>query len=282
LGIWTGQASANNAADLEGSEVLAYPRDWLAIPSSTLTSDIVEYFNALYKTPANRDIRWEWAYTLAAMNARDDNTNDRQALLSFLRQYGSLPTYGQLVGVKAADVITIRANQGEFDVHLAGVTSAGMSEAQRTLTVSFLRGLVGKIDFMNATPCSKPTNVTVSLSYHSLFFRERMLSPTVAILSARYKVLCLGTRAVPLSTLSPSAPTTGVDQVNLNWSLVRWGLALPDTMRDPKVPDNIADWDNYDDVAKLAKSDGLYIYGNGRDPTIDEVIAAGSAPHPAN
>jgi hypothetical protein len=74
----------------------------------------------------------------------------------------------------------------------------------------------------------------------------------------------------------------GFDRVFLNSSLVAWGLALPDTVEAPKLPDNIAKWDSLAEAAQQAKSKGFYIYGSVRDPTIDEVIAAGIAAHPAN
>lgn len=285
VGIWAGQRSATNAAALEGNIIFSYPRDWTETPTSTTTSDIVDYFNLLYKTPANRGVLWEWAYILATMNVRDDNTSDRPALLAFLRQYGSVPTSGKVVAIKAPDVITISADQGQFDIHLAGVTSEGMSDAQKDMTVSFLRGLTERTDFllMNMTACSRPGNLNVSLSYHSLFFKGRMLSPLVVVRSAPFTALCLGTRVVPVSTLGPHAPKTGFDELYLNSSLVSWGLALPEKVEDPKLPDRLADWDDYEAASKQAKKDGLYIYGSQRDPSIDQIIAAGSTEqHSAN
>jgi hypothetical protein len=82
--------------------------------------------------------------------------------------------------------------------------------------------------------------------------------------------------------VGPYAPREGFDQVFLNSSLVAWGLVLPDTVLDPKLPDSIVKWGSFVSTAEQAKSKGLYMYGSARDPTIDRIIGAGNAAHAAN
>ena len=51
---------------------------------------------------------------------------------------------------------------------------------------------------------------------------------------------------------------------------------MPDQEIDPKWPEAFANDRNVIDAANEAKERKLYIYGDSRDPLIDEIVAYGS------
>ena len=205
LGIWTGIRSRDIANNLTIRVPPRNPKDWIEIPSRTTTTDIVDYFNLLYKTPTNRLIQWEWAYIVAAMKARDDDTDDGLALVSFLRDHSSLPVAGSIYSVVAPDLITIKTQQGMFDVHLEGVTSEGLSSAQREVATAFLRGMLFGDSALQAfltgrKECEGAGNLPVSLDFRVQLFRGNVLSATVAVDS--HRSICLKNRRVQISELN--------------------------------------------------------------------------------
>lgn len=72
-------------------------RDWLASPGRSTAGDVVRYFNELYESPANREIRWHWAYFLAASRARDDTPQERLALADGLVGCGFMKPDDRLI-----------------------------------------------------------------------------------------------------------------------------------------------------------------------------------------
>lgn len=245
LGVWAGGRSRTTGDSLIGDAAWRGTRDWLEVPASTTTADIIDYLNLLYKTPANRSIQWDWAYILATMNARDDDTDDRLSLITFLRDHGSIPTSGEIVGVKAPDTITIKAEQGTFDIHLEGVTSKGLTDGQRRTTIAFLNGLSHGDDKLLALLhkrqfCEKSSNLGVSLAYQTQFFQDgKTLSAIVKI--DKYSSLCLDGRNVGVTELDPDGAATFADEVQLNKLLVSSALAFPDEDVDPKWGKAVAD-----------------------------------------
>jgi hypothetical protein len=274
-GIWAGTDSRTIGYNLTGSALSRFPRDLLDVPSGTTIGDIIDYFDALYRTPANRGIKWHWAYILAAMNARDDNSDDRLSLIKFLRQHESVPTSGEIVGVKAPEVVTIKSEQGTFDVHLEGVTSEGLSEAQRQTVTAFLLSVARADSISIAIPadrevCGNPGNLSVRLVYRSQFFRNGETLSAILTVQPFLWWICLKDRAVRVSNLDPGGAATFYEELYLNDLLLSSGLALPE-------PGDDADpnWAMFSYEADTANEQGLYIYGAGRIPLIDDIIAHG-------
>lgn len=288
IGIFVGQKSTL-LGDFSGSIVASHRRNWVAVPPTAHVPDFINYFDMLYNIPANRDITWEWASILAAMNARDDSTTDGAALIRFLREHTALPTSGEIVGVKAPDVITIMSSQDQYDIHLDGVTSKGLTDAQQNMAIAFLRGL-SQADLDQGSGCNKPSHLPVVLVYRTQLFQNGGALSAIVMLSP-FITVCDNGVNLPLFNLSgyffedfgfmmqqrPNLVQSGPELLDLNRLLVSSGLALPDPVVDPKWPDAIAnDRSLIESAAREAKQRKLYVYGDGRDPVIDEVIAYGS------
>jgi len=291
LGIWAGERSRSTGDSLIGP--WRGTLHWLEVPESTTTTDIIDYFDLLYKTPANRGILWHWAYILAAMNARDDDSDDRLPLIRFLRDHGSLPTSGYIVGAKAPDIITVKTDQGQLDIHLEGVTNKGMNDAQRNRATAFLDALSSgsdselqvrlevwfaeqrSIEPTRKTACDKPPGLPVSLEYHWQLFQDgKTLSASV--FTDTGSVVCLKDRKIQITELDPEGTMTYREALSLNDLLISIGLALPDQDVDPKWPEAIANQRHQNRVPEDTKSKGLYIYGTSRVPVIDGIIAHGT------
>src|SRR5687767_2780158 len=107
-GIWTGIETRARADRLAGNNPNYYfGVDWASSRSGTRVGDIERFFSSLYAAPAHRAISWTDAYLLAALNGRDDDSNDQAGLLRMFRDGASLPTTAKLVGVKNANTLLV-------------------------------------------------------------------------------------------------------------------------------------------------------------------------------
>lgn len=266
-GIWMGNAGRTTADDLIGDAAGYYSqRDWMKIPDTTTIGDIVEYINLLYHTPANRKIEWTWAYILAAMNARDDDSDDRLALLSFLREHNSVPTSGNLVGVKGPDMITVLSDGQQFDVQLSGVSGSGLTKSQHDRAAAFLRGLL--LNAFYGQTCDKPSSTTVFLQYGTQLFRQgKQLTASVKI--SGLSAICLGNRPITIESL---VGNTNASYLYLNFFMLSHGLALADDDVDPKWPNEIRQAMGQGYAVRAGKESGLYLYGEKVDPGIEKIL----------
>jgi S1-C subfamily serine protease len=268
--MWAGDEARSVAnALLDESPYFYGRRDWLAVPESTNINDITSYFDLLYRTPANRKISWAWAYILAAMNTRDDDSDDRLALLAFLREHETVPLDGEIVGIRAADVVTISSGGRTFNVHLSGVSTEGLTDSQRDRVINFLNG-ISKATWVG-TPCNAAKNTSVDLVYDTQFFRNgKQLSATLRISSIL--AFCLGDRQLSIAELSGGERNF----LNLSYFLVSSGLMPPENNIDPTWPQEIQRTARYEFVLEDAKKRGMYLYGESASPVIDEVIRYGA------
>lgn len=275
-GIWVGQSSRINADDAGGSSSFRYPRDWLSTPDSTMAGDVIDYFDLLYKTPANRSVTWEWACILAAMNARDDDSDDRLSLLKFLREHGSIPFSGTLVGVKGPDVVTIHSDQGTFDVKLDGVSSEGLSASQKLAATAFLKGMQHGDSYFSASMCNPAKNLPVALAYKYQFFDGNMLAADLQI--ANLGVMCSNGVVIDPTELWKGIGWPAIPQaLSLNYFLIEAGLLRPDEKTDPKWPDALIQARPAGSLTDKATAGHLYIYGNETVPVVEKIAAQGAA-----
>ncbi|QEX16839.1 hypothetical protein FRZ44_21340 [Hypericibacter terrae] len=280
FGMFAGISTRSWAVRLQGNRVSDIPRGWTVMPSSTTVGDVESYFDQLYRTPANREIKWEWAYILAGMNARDDDSNDSRSLLKFLREHGDVPTSGNLVGATGPDTIVVRTDKGDFEVKLEGVTADGLTPQQKATATAFLKGLSQSDSFINAiykgrAVCKPPEGANVTLNYGTqIFSDDNQLSATVTLLN--FDELCMGNQPVTLEYLAKAGgfadPST---EISLNALVLSIGLALPDTQADPKWPEAIVRDRDLSSVSERAKEAERYIFGPGRNGLIDQVVNIG-------
>jgi hypothetical protein len=266
-GIWAGiRASDTNGRLLNLDGRSSYSLDHLAAPEQTTIGDIISYFDRLYETPANRDISWSYAYILAAQNARDDDQNDRLALIGFLREHKRLPSSGEIVGVKSADTITLKDGDMIFDVTLAGVRVP----PETASTVKVLINAISKGTWFSE-PCAKAGPTYVDLAYSDEFFDEqKRLVAYVRIPS--YIDACVGPELVNFHE-------EGVEFTPLNFFLVRQGLALALPDSDPLWNDKRKRMREYLlSAEKGAAEKKLYVHGGSRSEIIERLTATPQNP----
>ena len=234
-------------------------RDYLDMPEHTTIGDVVDYFDQLYETPANRSIRWPYALLLAAMKARDDDSDDRLALIKLLREFHDIPTRAYLVDVKSPNVVTLKAGDKVFDFRLSLISADGLSPAQRESVMKFIKAF-SKLGFLS---CDIPARLSITYPYD--LFRDNMLSGELMFESNLY--LCGGSKPVAMFDL---LGRTGLE--SLNELLLRSGLARLDSYVDPKWPKDTADLFIPRIAAETAQKKQLYIYGGQKDPFVDAVL----------
>lgn len=261
-GIWTGMDTNGISRSLNGDDrMVSLSLDHAAIPPETTTGDIMAYFDKLYSTPANRKIDWSYAYMLAALNARDDDENDRLALVSFLREHSGLPTVGTITAIKGPDTLVIQSGAETFEVALAGITIPAEA-ADRAEAI--LRALaIGSYNV--GTPCAKPEPTYVTLAYlDEIFDANKRLVATVRIGSLQGA--CIGSRFVDFH--QANARFTPI-----NYFLVRNGLALPREITDQLWTQERKSLHEGLELAKgVAEAQGLYIHGNATTTTIEQLL----------
>ena len=261
-GLWTGIDATRTAQELNGDDrMISLTVDHLAVPSETTTGDIITYFDKLYATPVNRKIDWSYAYLLAALNARDDDENDRLTLIAFLREHPGLPTGGNIIAVKGPTELTIQSVTETFDIVLTGIV-VPPTFGSRVETI--LRALaIGSYNV--GTPCAEPRSTYVSLAYlDEVFDSKKRLVATIRISSIQGA--CIGSRFVDFH--QPNARYTSV-----NYFLVRNGLAIPSDLTDQLWTGERKSLHESLEMAKAsAAAAGLYIHGNQTTPVIEQLL----------
>jgi hypothetical protein len=260
-GIWVGQQVQATTLQMTGDTgTVWFGTDWASVPPDTSVGDIMDYFDKLYETPANRKIEWHNAYLLAALFMRDDDENDRLSLLTFFRSNGELPTDGKIVGVKSTNVLQIESKDKTFDVRLDRVV---VPDSMKSKAEAFLKGLRfgaygGKCDTPKPTP--------VSLYYGTeLFDDQGRLTADVRISSS--VDICVGGKPVPLEQGDYSF-------TNIGYYLIAHGLAEKDPRIDPKWSDDRKGFDT--DYSKNAREAKLYMFGDQTDLRIE--VISGTVP----
>jgi hypothetical protein len=253
-GIWIGKQVRTEALQMSAQTgSIWFGMDWSSTPPETTVGDIAEYFDRLYETPVNRKIQWDKAYLLAALYARDDDENDRLALLTFLRSNEALPTEGEIVGVRSPNVLAIKSGDKTFDVRLDGVVVPQNIAAKAE---AFLKGLA----LAGFGSCEAPQPTPVSLYYRrELFDDQSRLTADVRIQS--YMQICVSGKPVHL---------TEGNFTNVGYYLISHGLAEQDTRTDPKWSDN-RNRKSSIDPAEKAKEAKMYLYGDTTDPIIEMI-----------
>lgn len=267
-GMWAGMATNETSAALSGDASLHFfERDWSATPESTTIADLMGYFDRLYSTPANRPIQWRWAYILAAMEARDDDSDDRLSLIRFLRQNENVPTSGVLVGARTADTVIVRSNDKDYDIHIDGVSAAGLTDKQRHTATAFLNGLA-KSSF---TDCDDASATFVKIIYDwSMFQGDNRLSGGVLIQTPN---ICIGKAAVSISDIIGS----NVSVLNVGYAMLTRGLAYQDKYVDPKWPEDASRDRRSDYNVRKAREQALYVYGGEEVPAVEKIIRANAS-----
>lgn len=268
-GIWVGLETRRLGNELVGqssSDLLSF--DHTTAPNETTMGDLTKYFDKLYSYPVNRRILWPYAYLLAVLNARDDDSNDRLALVRFLRDYGSLPLGGSLAKVISVNTIMVKTRTGELHkVKLAGVASDGTSAEVQSTALN----LLAKLQHARYGKCQTDNDegpVTVSLRYKDQFFdSDNVLSAYVAIYGGH---ICKDGEAVSLQSI-----WDGINTFELNSLLLRNGLAKAVKETDPawtKERRRIREW-NTEWGEKRAKDQKMYSFGNIKNPWIELVVS---------
>lgn len=263
-GIWIGLAAEKLSLELTDSSPF-WVKDFTASPNSTTIGDILTYYDKLYETPANRSIHWSWAYILAAMNARDDDSDDRLSLVRLLRSGKTPPTYAELVRAKTATTLQVKTDSSQFDIDLVGTSDKELSQKEKERAIDFLNG-IRKMSYLSCRTAQPPK---ISLQYSTgIFVGDNHLAANAAVYG---DVVCDGNKEVPLSSLGLGT------KKSINFIMVRFGL-LHATLNDldPKWPDQTRNFIDFSYAYESAKSEALYIHGKNRNPTIDTIIEIGS------
>jgi len=265
-GIWAGSQTRSLSDGLiNAAPSYFFGRDWMQVPAETTVGDVEKQFDQLYQTPANRGITWHWAYILAAMVLRDDDSTDRTPLIKFLRAHpDGLPMGGTLVGVTAPDQLVIRSNHNNYSVHIEGISASKLNEEQRNRAMAAVRTLLSRVTFGD---CSRGPTPSVSLSYNFQFFHQGILSADMTITGERF---CLGGSSVSY----PDLKWSGYN-MSLSGFLLSRGLVGADPIVDPKWSDSrTKDFRLYFNN-EAARNNGLYLFGPKTDPAIDKIIEYG-------
>jgi len=269
-GIWTGLKIARLNANFNGNRIVSIFRnyDFTGLPEATNVGDIVDYFDKLYSYPVNRNIDWRYAYILSALNAKDDDSNDRLSLVRFLRDYKELPTIGVWIETKSIDRIVVSVDGQNLEVKLAGVSSSGVSEETKATALNVLN----KLMFLDWLPCTEePTRATVALTYpDDLFYEDGTLTASVEVYGLG---VCLNERAVTTQELYGSS----ISDFILNDFLLRKGLARPEGAYDPQWSKERRDTRKWatDYMADEAVKSALYDYGGKTEPAIEFISSNG-------
>lgn len=262
-GIWAGGDARIAAVSLIGDEPsYLFSKDFMALPSMTTLGDISAYFDVLYKIPANREIPWKWAYILATMNARDDDSNDRVALVKFLREYKELPTYGKYLGAITPDSIKVEANGHVFEVRLAGVTAKGMTDTDRRRAVAYLNAFK-RVSWWS---CDRAEDASVFLTYGDIFASDGRLQAT-ALISGNN--VCINGQIFGFSDISG----INMNRLNLSYLLTAYGISYSEEYVDPKWSDNDRQMFSFSVVSGNAINKKLYLHGGNKDLTVEAILA---------
>ncbi len=270
-GIWTGIETRARADRLAGNSPNYYfGVDWASAPSGTRVGDIERFFSSLYATPANRGITWTDAYLLAALNGRNDDSNDQAGLLRMFRDGASLPTTAKLAGIKNANTLLIDEGGVRSEIVLAGTTLADVPASVQKQGVEFLRALLRTTD----TRCDRKHNDQIAAIANSddVFNEEGKLTGYVKLI-AGFGV-CLGDELVRYSQFQGDAS----QDLQLNHFLLRNGFVKYQPSRDPKWRDDRKNTRQFlGRSEELAKVDRLGTHGGGFSPVVS--LIASRRPH---
>ena len=228
-GVWAGVGARDEALQLvdQAPNRFVSP-DLLAIPDSTSITDLLTYIDTLYEKPANRAIRWKYAYMLATMNARDDDDNDAKQLTKMLRENGGLPVYAKLVRAVSPDAIEVLDSGKMYRIRLAGVTSVDVPVELSEMAEAILESLstVG-------LSCEREPHGYINLIYADEFFDDNNdLSAYVSV--PTYYSLCIDGNELPISSaLRELGRSNSSGRLIVNWYLAYIGLLRKDQHADP-------------------------------------------------
>jgi hypothetical protein len=270
-GIWTGIETRARADRLAGNNPNYYfGVDWASSRSGTRVGDIERFFSSLYAAPAHRAISWTDAYLLAALNGRDDDSNDQAGLLRMFRDGASLPTTAKLVGVKNANTLLVDDAGVRSEIVLAGTTLADVPAGVQKQAVEFLRSLLRTTD----TRCDRKHNDQIAaIAYSDDVFNEEGKLTGYVKLIAGFGV-CLGDELVRYGQFQGDAS----QDLQLNHFLLRNGFVKHQPSRDPKWRDDRKNTRQFlGRSEELAKVDRLGMHGGGFSPVVS--LIASRRPH---
>lgn len=259
-GIWSGIKIGDMKQALIGNTFhLIF--DHTSAPASTNVGDYVDYIDKLYSFPVNREISWPYAYLLAVLWAKDDDSNDRLTLIRFLRDNEELPTYVNLVNIQDIDRLVIESNNKQYELKLAGISTANLDQKDKERATA----LLNKFKSMTWFSCGGEAP-TLELRYiDEFFYKDGTLTAHVYPMQS---FICLGNEKLSIQE--------GLGfNASLNQILVRKGLAEPEY-----VPDN--QWSEDRKKARQlpfkynyaqAKEEKLYIYGGKTDDWVESLLA---------
>jgi hypothetical protein len=263
-GFWAGAQARSIADGLIGNQAsYGFARDWLDTPPQTVVNDIVEYFDQLYESPANRQISWHNAYILAALKARDDDSDDRIALIQVLREAKGIPTQAKLLKVKSPTLLTMQAGTYVFDLRLSYVSADGLTPPQRSQAIRFLEGFRRVV----LGTCRYGTELSLQIRYVPEFIKQKTLSGEVVVPS--YGTLCFDNSEIALTSFLQ-------ENQSLSGLMLTRGLVRADLGADEKWSEHVRRITGlWGSAVSIAAEKGLYIHGPNNDPFVDAVLARG-------
>lgn len=235
------------------------------IPRGKKVEDISQYFNSLYASQENKEIRWKNAYLLAALKLRDDDSNDEARLLKLLQEGKEIPTLGSIVGVSGPDEIQVKFKEKTYNVGLAGLSTEGVSSSAGQQAQRFLRALASA----EALSCGTGLAPLVELHYNEDVFDDK--GRISAYLSySKYNKLCSGG---PSPTVSE---VLGVpENLSVNEFMLVNGLLPSQSAFDPKWSEDRkrsrglpAEYNSM-----KAKLDGMYIWGTSVNQRMERLMS---------
>jgi len=268
-GIWVGQRVARLASNLSNKKAnyFYFQFNHTSVPSATSLGDITKYFDKLYSFPVNRKISWKHAYLLASLYVRDDDSNDRLSLLTFLRDNDELPTSGELVDVINPSTIVIKSGQVRHEVSIFGLTSSGLSEEHAAKALEFLKGL--RLSSYKKD-CKKTPNTTVSLSYpQELFNNSGRLHAEVSI--SKWVYICTRKGGVKINKLLVNQ-YKDASNIPIRHIMLVYGLGKRYNHNDPKWSKSRKRYAEYFGKANDKDIDGYYSLGT-KESNLIELIS---------
>jgi hypothetical protein len=270
-GIWVADSMYETAVGWSGQQTPSFffRKNYLEMPPSTTIGDITSYFNLLYETPANRQIEWGYAYLLALMRARDDDSDDRLSLVNFLRSAKSVPAEGaRILSVSERLELRVRLQNGyETKFSLAGVSIKGMSADSVQRARKFLQSFMD----IQHLDCSGRYRASLQLTFSTDMFRGSELSGDMTFWIGGSPKFC----GPPLagSVATSIFRTHQETQTSLVYQLVRLGLVQVDDFIDPKWgEEGQSHVTSMREYQQMAKDEGLYIHGKKTHKAVEALI----------
>jgi hypothetical protein len=229
---------------------------------------VIKYFDTLYATPANRTIMWPQAYVLAAMMARDDDTNDRTLLVKMFRENKSPPLRGTIKDIKGPNLLNIESNGKQFEITLARTSINGVSKEIQALGRDFLKGLL-KTSYGDCS--AQEIEPLVYIEYpHEIFGTDGKLTAVVSIFSG--SGVCVGSDYIPFAKINDSLMT---DKIILNNVMIARGLVKFAPPNDEKWSEGkMSSYNLWSYSDKQAKDKSLYSQGKSTDALVEYVAGS--------